>query len=272
MAKSRHAHAFGGPRVPRPDPPGHRPRAARTPRPARVSPSTPASTRPPTACTWATSCSCARCAGSRRPGHRPISLAGGGTGHDRRPGREAGRAAAARPRDDRGSPRRASAPSSAQFLDLQNDRALLLNNADWLGSISILEFLRDVGKHFTVNQMVAQGVGQDALRAAGPGHLVHRVQLHAAAGLRLPAPPRRPRLSTSSSGAATSGATSPWASSSSARSAATRSWGLTTPLVVKADGTKYGKTESGTVWLDPAADQSLRHVPVLRQHAGRAGR
>ena len=49
-------------------------------------------------------------------------------------------------------------------------------------------------------------------------------------------------------------------------------WGLTTPLIVKPDGTKYGKTESGTVWLDPDSDQPFRHVPVLREHAGRTGR
>src|SRR5271165_677345 len=56
-------------------------------------------------------------------GHRPISLAGGGTG---------------------------------LIGDLDGDRALLLNNADWLGSLSTLDYLRDVGKHFTVNHMVAK--------------------------------------------------------------------------------------------------------------------
>ena len=48
-------------------------------------------------------------------------------------------------------------------------------------------------------------------------------------------------------------------------------WGFTTPLILRPDGTKYGKTESGTVWLDPTADEPVRHVPVLRQHARRAG-
>ena len=47
-------------------------------------------------------------------------------------------------------------PQLAQFLDLDGGRALLLNNADWLSRLSTLEFLRDVGKHFTVNQMVAK--------------------------------------------------------------------------------------------------------------------
>ena len=56
---------------------------------------------------------------------------------------------------------------------------------------------------------------------------------------------------TCSSVAATSGATSPWASTTSAKVCGDEVWGFTTPLIVKADGTKYGKTESGTVWLDP---------------------
>ena len=49
-------------------------------------------------------------------------------------------------------------------------------------------------------------------------------------------------------------------------------WGLTTPLVLKADGTKFGKTETGNVWLERRPHQPVRHVPVLPQHARRHGR
>ena len=60
--------------------------------------------------------------------------------------------------------------------------------------MALLDFLRDVGKHFTVNQMIGQGVGAVPIRAPEPGDLLHRVQLHAAAGLRLPPAVRAPRL------------------------------------------------------------------------------
>jgi tyrosyl-tRNA synthetase len=48
-------------------------------------------------------------------------------------------------------------------------------------------------------------------------------------------------------------------------------WGLTFPLITKADGTKFGKTEDGAVWLDPQEDQPLQVLPVLRQHRGQHG-
>ena len=72
-------------------------------------------------------------------------------------------------------------PQLGQFLDL--DRALLLNNADWLATLSTLEFLRDVGKHFTVNQMVGKESVKTRFERPGPRHQLHRVQLHAPPGL-----------------------------------------------------------------------------------------
>ena len=86
-------------------------------------------------------------------GHRAISLAGGGTGMIGDPGGK---------NDERQLLRLEAMeayldgvrPQLAQFLDM--DDAVLLNNVDWLGSLSTLEFLRDVGKHFTVNQMVSK--------------------------------------------------------------------------------------------------------------------
>ena len=56
-----------------------------------------------------------------------------------------------------------------------------MNNADWLGTDRLLSFLRDTGKHFTVNYMLAEGVGEPPARERRR-HLLHRVQLSAAAG------------------------------------------------------------------------------------------
>ena len=143
--------------------------------------------------------------------------------HDRRPGRQADERQLLDPRDARAATSRASGPSwASSSTSDRRPTALLLDNADWLGTLSTLEFLRDVGKHFTVNQMVAK----ESVRT--------RFERRTRAS---PTPSSatcccRPTTScactsttaaTSRSAAATSGATSPWASTSSARSAATRS-------------------------------------------------
>ena len=180
-------------------------------------------------------------------GHRPISLAGGGTGmigdpggkHDERPLLD-------RETLDRYVER--IRPQLGQLLDL-ND-ALLLNNADWLGSLSTIEFLRDVGKHFTVNQMVAKESVKT--RFERPDHGISYTEfsymllqaydflrLHVDHGCDLQI-----------------GGSDQWGNITMGvelirKTCGDEAWGLTTPLVLKADGTKYGKTESGTVWLDP---------------------
>lgn len=180
-------------------------------------------------------------------GHRPISLAGGGTGMIGDPGGK---------QDERQLLDRQTLdhylerirPQLAQLLDL-ND-ALLLNNADWLGSLSTIEFLRDVGKHFTVNQMVAKESVKT--RFERPDHGISYTEfsymllqaydflrLHVDHGCDLQI-----------------GGSDQWGNITMGvelirKTCGDEAWGLTTPLVLKADGTKYGKTESGTVWLDP---------------------
>ena len=180
-------------------------------------------------------------------GHRTISLAGGGTGMIGDPGGK---------QDERRLLTRETIemyldgvrPQLAQFLDL--DQALLLNNADWLGSLSTLEFLRDVGKHFTVNQMVAKESVRTRFDRPDQGisytefsymllQAYDFLRLHVDHGCDLQI-----------------GGSDQWGNITMGvelirKVCADEVWGLTTPLVVKPDGTKYGKTESGTVWLDP---------------------
>jgi tyrosyl-tRNA synthetase len=180
-------------------------------------------------------------------GHRPISLAGGGTGMIGDPG---GKEDERKLLDLVTIERYVEAirPQLAQFIDL--DKALLLNNAEWLSTLSTLEYLRDVGKHFTVNQMVAKESVK--ARFERPDHGISYTEfsymllqaydflrLHLDHGCNLQI-----------------GGSDQWGNITMGVELVRKVchdevWGLTTPLIVKPDGTKYGKTESGTVWLDP---------------------
>jgi tyrosyl-tRNA synthetase len=130
-------------------------------------------------------------------------------------------------------------------------RALMVNNAEWLAPLPLFDFLRDVGKHFTVNQMVAKDSVKSRLSRADQGisytefsymllQAYDFLHLFDAYGCRLQL-----------------GGSDQWGNITMGIELIRKvrqqdAWGLTTPLVLKADGTKFGKTESGTVWLDPA--------------------
>jgi tyrosyl-tRNA synthetase len=129
--------------------------------------------------------------------------------------------------------------------------AVLVNNADWLRPLSLFDFLRDVGKHFTVNQMVAKDSVKSRLSRTDSGisyteftymllQAVDFLHLYDDFGCTLQI-----------------GGSDQWGNITMGielirKLRRTEAFGLTTPLVLKADGTKFGKTESGTVWLDAA--------------------
>ncbi len=180
-------------------------------------------------------------------GHRPISLAGGGTGMIGDPGGKEDERQLLTLETIEGY-LEGIRPQLAQFLDM--DRALLLNNADWLGSMSTLEFLRDVGKHFTVNQMV----GKESVRARferpdqGISYTEFSYMLLQAYDFL--------RLHVDHGCNVQFGGSDQWGNITMGielirKVCGDEAWGFTTPLIVKPDGTKYGKTETGTVWLDP---------------------
>ena len=140
-----------------------------------------------------------------------------------------------------------------RFLDFDcgGNSALLVNNYDWMGRFGYLEFLRDVGKHFPVNVMLAKDSVRSRLERSDAGlsytefsymllqayDFVHLHQAVSAANCR--------------SAAAISGATSPPASTWPGGMHGVQLYGLTCPLLTKSDGSKMGKTESGTLWLSP---------------------
>jgi len=183
-------------------------------------------------------------------GHWPISLAGGGTGMIGDPGGKEDERQLLDLETIEGH-LESIRPQLGQFLDLENDRALLLNNVDWLGRISVLEFLRDVGKHFTVNQMVAKESVKTRFERPDQGisytefsymllQAYDFLRLHVDHGCNLQI-----------------GGSDQWGNITVGvdlirKVCGDEVWGLTTPLILKPDGTKYGKSETGTVWLDPA--------------------
>ncbi len=187
-------------------------------------------------------------------GHRPISLAGGGTGMIGDPGGKEDERQLLDLLTIEGHLERIR-PQLGQFLDLQdgggNGRALLLNNADWLGGMSVLEFLRDVGKHFTVNQMVGKESVKTRFERPDQGisytefsymllQAYDFLRLHVDHGCDLQI-----------------GGSDQWGNITMGvelvrKVCGDEVRGLTTPLILKPDGTKYGKSETGTVWLDPA--------------------
>jgi tyrosyl-tRNA synthetase len=133
-------------------------------------------------------------------------------------------------------------------FDAPDNPARMVNNYDWTAGLSTLEFLRDVGKHFSVNRMLDREAV--AARLAGNGisytefsyqllQSYDYLQLHRDLGCTLQ-----------------TGGSDQWGNIVAGVDLVRRVTGhhvhaLTTPLVTKADGTKFGKTESGTVWLDP---------------------
>jgi len=187
-------------------------------------------------------------------GHRPIVVAGGGTGRIGDPGgKDAERPmlTAEQIRANLDGIR----PQLERFLDFSLDRgehgALLLDNADWLDDLPLVDFLRDVGKHFTVNQMVARDSVRNRFERAEQGisfteftyMLVQAydfLTLYDRYGCRVQL-----------------GGSDQWGNIVSGvelirRVRGATAYACTTPLVTKADGTKFGKSESGAVWLDAA--------------------
>lgn len=184
----------------------------------------------------------------QRAGHHPIALVGGGTGFIGDPGGKS---------EERNllSPEKLEAnlrgirPQIERFVDLSPGRGTLLNNADWLCSFSLISFLRDVGKRFSVNMMLEKDSVRTRIESRDQGisytefsymllqaydflHLYdhHRCTLQA-------------------------GGSDQWGNITLGtdlirRARAGEAFGFTWPLLTKSDGGKFGKSEKGNVWLD----------------------
>ncbi|HEY5250277.1 MAG TPA: tyrosine--tRNA ligase [Acidimicrobiales bacterium] len=187
-------------------------------------------------------------------GHHPIALAGGGTGFIGDPGGKSTERALLT-EEELAHNVQGIRFQLERFLDFGSDagdaRATVADNGDWLAGMGLFDFLRDVGKHFTVNQMVAKESVKARLDRDGEGISFTEFSymlLQAYDYLRL-FDDHGCRLQI--------GGSDQWGNITMGidlvrKLRHTEVWGLTSPLVLKADGTKFGKSETGTVWLDAA--------------------
>jgi tyrosyl-tRNA synthetase len=180
-------------------------------------------------------------------GHRPLLLVGGSTGLIGDP-KEAGE----RVMNTKETVAEWVANIQAQvsrFVSFDGDNAaMLVNNLDWTAGLSTIDFLRDIGKHFPVNRMLARDVVSSRLESGISYTEFSYVLLQSLDYLELH---RRHGCVLQTGGS------DQWGNITAGVELVRRADGhkvhaLATPLITKADGTKFGKTESGTVWLDPA--------------------
>jgi tyrosyl-tRNA synthetase len=182
-------------------------------------------------------------------GHTPIALVGGATGLIGDPSFKAQERALNTPDVVSEWVSRLRTQMS-QFLSFEGDRsAVMANNIDWTQNVDVLTFLRDVGKHFSVNNMIAKESVKQRIEREGAGisfteftYMILQsfdfAELNKRYGCELQI-----------------GGSDQWGNITGGvdltrRMNSAQVQGLTMPLVTKADGTKFGKTESGTIWLD----------------------
>jgi len=194
----------------------------------------------------------------QRHGHRPIAVVGGGTGLIGDPSGKTEE----RPllnRDEVARNLEGIRGQLEHFLEFDGveNPARLVNNLDWLGRLSLVDFLRDVGKHFSVNALLRKESVRRRVEAEETGisytefsyallQAYDFLELHRRYGCTLQL-----------------GGSDQWGNITAGidlvrRMEGERAYGIVFPLVTTADGTKFGKTEEGTVWLDPERTSPFR--------------
>ena len=191
-------------------------------------------------------------------GHHPIALAGGATGMVGDPSGKS---------DERNlqTPEQLAhnlaciKPQLSRFLDFDGAKnpARLVNNYDWTGQVTFLEFLRDTGKHITVNSMIAKDSVRSRMEDRSTGISFTEFSYMLLQGFDFQ------HLRKTFNCELQVGATDQWGNITVGTELARKKlgatvWGLVFPLLTKADGTKYGKTATGTVWLDPKKTSPYR--------------
>jgi tyrosyl-tRNA synthetase len=182
----------------------------------------------------------------QRHGHRPIALAGGGTGLVGDPsGKDEMRQILTY--EEIAKNAESQKKQFSHFLDFSEDRALLLNNADWLTKLNYIDFLRDIGVHFSVNRMLAAESVKIRLET-GLSFIEFNYQLLQAYDFWYQFKHYDCLIQM--------GGSDQWGNIVAGidlirRLEGKQAYGITFPLIMTADGRKMGKTEKGAVWLDP---------------------
>lgn len=185
----------------------------------------------------------------QQAGHKPIALVGGATGMIGDPSFKA-------------TERKLNTPDVIAgwvdkirlqvepFLTFDGpNAAIMANNHDWFGSMSVLDFLRDIGKHFSVNAMIKKEAVQQRISRDDQGISFTEFSYSLLQGYDFTELNRRFGCLLQIGGS------DQWGNITAGTDLTRRLnqqqvYGLTLPLVTKADGTKFGKTETGTIWLD----------------------
>lgn len=191
----------------------------------------------------------------QRAGHKPIALVGGATGMI---GDPSGKSQERNLLDEATLTHNVSCIKKqlAHFLDFESDapnRAELVNNYDWMKNFTFLDFARDIGKHITVNYMMAKESVQKRLNGEardGLSFTEFTYQLLQGYDFLHLYKTKNCKLQM--------GGSDQWGNITTGTELIRRTLGagaeayaLTCPLITKSDGRKFGKTESGNVWLDP---------------------
>ena len=185
-------------------------------------------------------------------GHKPLALVGGATGLIGDPSFKAQERQLNTPQVIAGWVEKIK-PQVSSFIDFDagETAAEVVNNLDWTADLDVLTFLRDVGKHFSINAMIQKESVKQRIEREGSGisyteftYMIlqafdfSELNKRYGCGLQL-------------------GGSDQWGNITGGidltrRLHGNQVFGLTMPLITKTDGTKFGKTESGTIWLDPA--------------------
>lgn len=177
-------------------------------------------------------------------GHRPLAIVGGGTAMVGDPsGKDKMRTMMAMEQID--TQAQSIRAQLSRYLDLDGGKSLLLDNADWLRPLNYLEFLRDIGRHFSVNRMLSYETYRRRMKA-GLSFIELNYQLLQAYDFMILNRDYNCRLQM--------GGDDQWANILAGIDLTRRLnrqdvYGLTFPLIETADGNKMGKTEAGAVWL-----------------------
>jgi tyrosyl-tRNA synthetase len=183
-------------------------------------------------------------------GHTPIALVGGATGLVGDPSGKNEERTLNSTEIVEGWVNRIRTQVSA-FLDFSEARnkAIVVNNLDWTSPLSAIEFLRDIGKHFSVNQMLSKDSVSARLEAGGISYTEFSYQVLQSYDFL--------ELFRRNNCTLQLGGSDQWGNIVAGLDLIRRveqgsGHALTVPLLTKADGTKFGKTAGGSVWLDPA--------------------
>jgi len=184
----------------------------------------------------------------QRNGHRPIALVGGGTGLIGDPsGKTEMRQIITQEQIDEN--KAGIRAQLSRFLDFENDQALMLDNAQWLTKLEYIPFLRDIGRHFSINRMIkAESYKARMASEEGLTFIEFNYMLLQAYDFM--------KLAQNYDCLLQMGGSDQWGNIVAGidlirRTSGKQAFGITFPLITTAAGIKMGKTHKGAVWLDP---------------------